>query len=273
MLKGTLVQSGLYQSALGPGNALAELCRIAQGYSVVPCYSLSPGFTDADAEKEVEGVVQGAAALLRAQSLFRAVSRQPSALAGLVAALMAASQHSNPQAQPAIMECFVLFALRFLRPPQMATAQVSSTGVGPAVSCFLCAVFCVLSAASSDGRSSGEIRRGGPRLLPVVCCCHASPCAAVTFCHVLLTLLPCAVVAAHLVLSLLLTFVLLLLFTLCCCHCSPCAAATVDIMLLLLLALPCYLPDRSSVSTAGLSPSLQACMACTSLLPLIAAWL
>ena len=87
-------------------------------------------------------MVQGAAALLRAQSLFRAVSRQPSALAGLVAALMAASQHSSPQAQPAIMECFVLFALRFLRPPQMATAQASSAGVAPTCT-VLCAVVTV----------------------------------------------------------------------------------------------------------------------------------
>lgn len=80
---------------------------------------------DAEAAKE-DSVVQGASALLRAQSLFRAVSRQPSALAGLVAALMAGSQYNSPQAQQSILECYLLFALRFIRPPQLALAQVQS---------------------------------------------------------------------------------------------------------------------------------------------------
>ena len=78
---------------------------------------------DAEAAKE-DSVVQGASALLRAQSLFRAVSRQPSALAGLMAALMAGSQYNSPQAQQSILECYLLFALRFIRPPQLALAQV-----------------------------------------------------------------------------------------------------------------------------------------------------
>ena len=73
-----------------------------------------------------DSVAQGAAALLRAQSLFRAVSRQPSALAGLVAALMAGSQYNSPKAQQAILDCYLMFALRFIRPPQLALAQVSS---------------------------------------------------------------------------------------------------------------------------------------------------
>ena len=78
----------------------------------------------ADASKE-DGIVQGATSLLRAQSLFRAVSRQPSALAGLVAGVMAGSQYSSPQAQHSILECYLLFALRFIRPPQLAAAQAS----------------------------------------------------------------------------------------------------------------------------------------------------
>lgn len=96
------------------------------GVGIGLCYYMhckSSSGPAADAAKE-EGIVQGAAALLRAQSLFRAVSRHPSALAGLVAGLMAASQHSSPQAQQATMECFVLFALRFIRPPQLAVSQV-----------------------------------------------------------------------------------------------------------------------------------------------------
>ena len=79
----------------------------------------------ADASKE-DGIVHGATSLLRAQSLFRAVSRQPSALAGLVTALMAGSQYSSPQAQQSILECYLLFALRFIRPPQLAAAQAGS---------------------------------------------------------------------------------------------------------------------------------------------------
>ena len=79
----------------------------------------------ADASKE-DGIVHGATSLLRAQSLFRAVSRQPSALAGLVTALMAGSQYNSPQAQQSILECYLLFALRFIRPPQLAVAQVGS---------------------------------------------------------------------------------------------------------------------------------------------------
>lgn len=80
--------------------------------------------SDAEIAKE-DSVAQGAAALLRAQSLFRAVSRQPSALAGLVAALMAGSQYNSPKAQQAILDCYLMFALRFIRPPQLALAQVS----------------------------------------------------------------------------------------------------------------------------------------------------
>ena len=68
--------------------------------------------------------MHGATSLLRAQSLFRAVSRQPSALAGLVAGLMAGSRYNSPQAQQSILECYLLFALRFIRPPQLAQAQV-----------------------------------------------------------------------------------------------------------------------------------------------------
>lgn len=79
----------------------------------------------ADASKE-DGIVHGATSLLRAQSLFRAVSRQPSALAGLVTALMAGSRYSSPQAQQSILECYLLFALRFIRPPQLAAAQAGS---------------------------------------------------------------------------------------------------------------------------------------------------
>lgn len=78
-----------------------------------------------DASKE-DGIVQGATSLLRAQSLFRAVSRQPSALAGLVAGLMAGSRYSSPQAQQSILECYLLFALRFIRPPELASAQVGA---------------------------------------------------------------------------------------------------------------------------------------------------
>jgi len=83
-----------------------------------------------------DSVAQGAAALLRAQSLFRAVSRQPSALAGLVAALMAGSQYNSPKAQQAILDCYLMFALRFIRPPQLALAQVRS-----AYACLLACLF------------------------------------------------------------------------------------------------------------------------------------
>ncbi len=77
----------------------------------------------AEAAKE-DSIAQGACALLRAQSLFRAVSRQPSALAGLVAGLMAGSRYNSPKAQQSILECYLLFALRFIRPPQLAQSQV-----------------------------------------------------------------------------------------------------------------------------------------------------
>jgi len=94
----------------------------------------------AETAKE-DSVAQGAAALLRAQSLFRAVSRQPSALAGLVAALMAGSQYNSPKAQQAILDCYLMFALRFIRPPQLALAQVSF-----AYDCLLaCLVACWLA--------------------------------------------------------------------------------------------------------------------------------
>ena len=89
----------------------------------------------AETAKE-DSVAQGAAALLRAQSLFRAVSRQPSALAGLVAALMAGSQYNSPKAQQAILDCYLMFALRFIRPPQLALAQVSSA--------YTCLLACLL---------------------------------------------------------------------------------------------------------------------------------
>ena len=92
----------------------------------------------AETAKE-DSVAQGAAALLRAQSLFRAVSRQPSALAGLVAALMAGSQYNIPKAQQSILDCYLMFALRFIRPPQLALAQVSS-----AYACLLaCLIACL----------------------------------------------------------------------------------------------------------------------------------
>lgn len=90
----------------------------------------------AEAAKE-DSVAQGAAALLRAQSLFRAVSRQPSAMAGLVAALMAGSRYNSPKAQQSILECYLLFALRFIRPPQLALAQVSLTPPLPRI-CWCC---------------------------------------------------------------------------------------------------------------------------------------
>ena len=89
-----------------------------------PIKLLTTCLLHAETAKE-DSVAQGAAALLRAQSLFRAVSRQPSALAGLVAALMAGSQYNSPKAQQAILDCYLMFALRFIRPPQLALAQVS----------------------------------------------------------------------------------------------------------------------------------------------------
>ena len=67
-----------------------------------------PGLADASKE---DGIVQGATSLLSAQSLFRAVSRQPSALAELVAGVMAGSQYSNPQAQKSILDLGVLPAV------------------------------------------------------------------------------------------------------------------------------------------------------------------
>ena len=98
-------------------------------------------YGNADAAKE-ESIVHGATSLLRAQSLFRAVSRQPSALAGLVAGLMAGSQYNSPQAQQSLLECYLLFALRFIRPPQLALAQVTASSVSCMLACLrteLCA--------------------------------------------------------------------------------------------------------------------------------------
>lgn len=66
----------------------------------------------------------GGASLLKGQGLFRVISRHPGALAGLLAALMASSVHTMPPAQAAVTECFLLSTLRFVRPPQLAKAQV-----------------------------------------------------------------------------------------------------------------------------------------------------
>ncbi|KAL0043408.1 hypothetical protein WJX79_003790 [Trebouxia sp. C0005] len=98
--------------------------REAASSSTVTASSKADDASAAETAKE-DSVAQGAAALLRAQSLFRAVSRQPSALAGLVAALMAGSQYNSPKAQQAILDCYLMFALRFIRPPQLALAQAS----------------------------------------------------------------------------------------------------------------------------------------------------
>ena len=102
--------STLYVHALAPSSASA-------------CWLMLSACADASKE---DGIVHGATSLLRAQSLFRAVSRQPSALAGLVTALMAGSRYNSPQAQQSILECYLLFALRFIRPPQLAAAQAGS---------------------------------------------------------------------------------------------------------------------------------------------------
>lgn len=62
-------------------------------------------------------------------------------MAGLVAALMAGSRYNSPKAQQSILECYLLFALRFIRPPQLALAQVSLTAPLPPI--CLCCTPCV----------------------------------------------------------------------------------------------------------------------------------
>ncbi len=107
----------------------SQLTDHTQEHCIKLSYSFKSSTTHllrAETAKE-DSIAQGAAALLRAQSLFRAVSRQPSALAGLVAALMAGSQYNSPKAQQAILDCYLMFALRFIRPPQLARAQVRFT--------------------------------------------------------------------------------------------------------------------------------------------------
>ncbi|KAL0045726.1 hypothetical protein WJX82_002854 [Trebouxia sp. C0006] len=105
-------------------DSLRGAMRQAASSSTVTTSAKADDASAAETAKE-DSVAQGAAALLRAQSLFRAVSRQPSALAGLVAALMAGSQYNSPKAQQAILDCYLMFALRFIRPPQLALAQAS----------------------------------------------------------------------------------------------------------------------------------------------------
>lgn len=79
-----------------------------------------------DTVKE-EGLLHGAVGLLRAQPLLRLRDRYPGAFAGSVAALMATSRYTGPTAQQAISECFVLTALRMIRPPSLVRAQVRSS--------------------------------------------------------------------------------------------------------------------------------------------------
>ena len=81
---------------------------------------------NADTVKE-EGLLHGAVGLLRAQPLLRLRDRYPGAFAGSVAALMATSRYTGPTAQQAISECFVLTALRMIRPPSLVRAQVWSS--------------------------------------------------------------------------------------------------------------------------------------------------
>ncbi|DBA73425.1 TPA: hypothetical protein ACH3X1_011462 [Trebouxia sp. C0004] len=105
-------------------DSLRGAMREAASSSTVTTSAKADDVSAAETAKE-DSFAQGGAALLRAQSLFRAISRQPCALAGLVAALMAGSQYNSPKAQQAILDCYLMFALRFIRPPQLALAQAS----------------------------------------------------------------------------------------------------------------------------------------------------
>ncbi|KAK9818405.1 hypothetical protein WJX72_012161 [[Myrmecia] bisecta] len=70
-----------------------------------------------------EGLVGGACSLLRGQTMWRHISRQPAALAATLAAIMGSSVHLSPNCGAAVTKMFLLFALRFIRPPGLAAAQ------------------------------------------------------------------------------------------------------------------------------------------------------
>eukprot|EP00891_Asterochloris_glomerata_P001540 jgi/Astpho2/1540/fgenesh1_pg.00026_%23_29_t len=109
-----------------PASIVEQLLEAAKEAAAAPVPLMprqsSPSSQSVDTVKE-EGLLHGAVGLLRAQPLLRLRDRYPGAFAGSVAALMATSRYTGPTAQQAISECFVLTALRMIRPPSLVRAQ------------------------------------------------------------------------------------------------------------------------------------------------------